>query len=287
MLEQLESRIVSSGGVHLHYVVGGRGPTVLLLHGFPETHLSWSLQIPALIEAGFRVAALDLRGYGASDRPETGYDLDTLASDVSAVIDELGQERVRLVGHDWGGGITWHYATQRPFRVERAVVLDCPHPALMARALRTNRRQIRRSWYMFFFQLPLLPERWLSKNQGANLARMFRERPGPHEIVDAERRALLQPGAVRAALAYYRTAIRGGALDLALGRPLHYSKIPVPVTLIWGEQDSCLGLELIEHSQDFAADLVVKVIPDAGHFVHQERPEQVTPLLIEALRAQS
>ena len=124
---------------------------MILLHGFPETHRSWMLQIPALVAAGYRVASLDLRGYGRSERPAGPYDLDTLASDVAALADELGSDRVRLVGHDWGGAITWHFAATRPWRLERAVVLDCPHPAVLVRALFDSRCQIRRSWYIFFF----------------------------------------------------------------------------------------------------------------------------------------
>lgn len=285
MPELLEHRIVVSAGARLHYVVGGAGPTVVLLHGFPETHLSWSLQIPALIAAGFRVAALDLRGYGASDRPAAGYDLHTLASDVSALIHDLGEDRVRVVGHDWGGAITWHLAAHRPWLLERAVVLNCPHPSSLARALRENPRQIRRSWYMFFFQLPLLPELWLRRRGGQNLARMFRERPGPDEIVDAQRRALLEPDALRAALAYYRTALRQGAADLVRGRLPHYPKIKLPLTLLWGTEDSCLGLELIDDSERWAPELAVTLIEDAGHFVHQEQADRVNRLLVNALRA--
>ena len=283
-----EHRTVSVNGIHLHAAISGTGPPVMLLHGFPETHRSWDLQVPVLVEHGYRVIVPDLRGYGASDRPETGYDLDTLARDVVALASAVAEGPVSLVGHDWGGAITWHVASHFPNAITRAVILDCPHPVLMARALRKNPEQIRRSWYMFFFQLPRLPELWLARRGGDNLTRMFREgspraSDAPPEIVDAERRALLSPGALTAALSYYRTAFRDNARRLVTGTDAAYPLIERPVTLLWGEADSCLGLELIDGSERYAEDLSVHRIADAGHFVHQERPEAVNPLLLSAL----
>ncbi len=285
-----EHRTVSVNGIKMHAAIAGSGQPVMMLHGFPETHRSWDLQIPALVERGFRVIVPDLRGYGASDRPAQGYDLDTLARDVVELSRVVAKQPVALVGHDWGGAITWHVASHHPDAITRAVVLDCPHPALMARALRSNRAQIRRSWYMFFFQLPRLPERWLSRHGGDNIARMFREgSPGagdaPPEIVDAERRALLEPGALTAALAYYRTAFRDNARQLVSGAEPQYPVIDKPVTLLWGEADSCLGLELIDGTERFARSLSVHRVPRAGHFVHQERPDLVNRLLLQALDA--
>ena len=288
---ETRSSYASVNGVRLHYVLSGTGPTVVLLHGFPETHRSWDLQVPTLVEAGFRTVAVDLRGYGRSDRPQTGYDLPNLAADVAGLIAALGTERVALVGHDWGGAITWEAASRYPELISAAVVIDCPHPAIMARALRVNRRQLRRSWYMFFFQLPVLPERWLARRDGRQIARMFREAPPAQatpagEIVEAERRALLEPGALEAALAYYRTSLRAG-LRQTFGRaPLpEYAPIEAPLTLIWGERDSCLGTELIEGSGRFAPNLRVEVVERAGHFVHQEQAERVNGLLLAALRS--
>jgi epoxide hydrolase 4 len=220
----------------------------------------------------------DLRGYGESDRPRSGYDLASLAGDVVELIDALGDGPVSLVGHDWGGAIAWHLAAHHANKLERVIILDCPHPALMARALSTNPVQRRRSWYMFFFQLPLLPELWLKKNDGENLARMFRagspgEHAVPRELIDAEKRALLAPGRLGPALAYYRTAFRSGLPELLRGPARTRTRpIELPLTLIWGEADSCLGLELIDGSERYAPLLNVHRLANAGHFVHQERP---------------
>jgi epoxide hydrolase 4 len=276
-------------GIRLFYAEAGSGPPVVLLHGFPETHRSWDLQVPALVAAGFRVIAPDLRGYGRSERTRGGYELENLARDVVGLIDALGLESVRLVGHDWGGAITWLVASLHPDRLERAVIIDCPHPSVMARALRVNARQRRRSWYMFFFQLPLLPERWLARNDGRNIERMFRAgSPGasavPRELILAEKRALLEPGALGAALAYYRTAFRSGLLPMLRGGGPEFPPIDLPVCLIWGEADSCLGLELIDGTERWARRLRVEKVAQAGHFVHQERPELVNRILLDALR---
>ena len=281
------SRFVD-GRIRLHYLDAGRGKPVILLHGFPETHRSWDLQIDALAGAGFRAITPDLRGYGESELPRGGYDLDSLASDVVALIDALGVSRVNLVGHDWGGAIAWHLATHHAQRLERVVILDCPHPALMARALQRNPVQRRRSWYMFFFQLPVLPELWLTRNEGRNLARMFRTgSPGeaavPAQLIEAQKRALLAPGRIRGALAYYRTAFRSGLPELVRGRRQPVRPIDVPITLIWGVDDSCLGPELIDGTERFAPLLTVHRLEAAGHFVHQERPDEVNRLLLEAL----
>lgn len=277
-------------GVRVHYVDAGSGPPVVLLHGFPETHRSWDVTWPTLVEHGYRVIAPDLRGYGYSARPADGYDLDTLSDDIAALIEHLELGPTRVIGHDWGGAIAWQVATRHASRVARAIILDCPHPVLLAEALRSNRNQLRRSWYMFFFQLPLLPKLWLLAGRGRHLASMWRDGPlagrAPRATVDAQRESLRSLSRLSAPLAYYRTAFRTNAAGLLLGQPPSgYSKIEVPVTLIWGAEDSCLGQELIAGHERFTHQLRVHVIPEAGHFVHQEAPELVNPLLLAALGA--
>lgn len=281
--------MVTPGGVRLHYLTEGSGKPVVMLHGFPETHRSWDLQRPALIAAGFRCVCVDLRGYGRSDRPATGYDLETLAADIASLIRHLDAGPACVVGHDWGGAVTWELASNHPECVERAAILDCPHPALMSRALRHNPRQLRRSWYMFFFQLPLLPERWLTRRRGQNLMRMFRDAPplpALSPLVEAERDALLEPGAIKSALAFYRTAFRENAPELLRGGSgKSYPQLACPVALVWGALDSCLGTELIHGTSRYAPRLRVHVLEDAGHFVHQEQPEAVNALLRAFLAA--
>jgi pimeloyl-ACP methyl ester carboxylesterase len=158
----------------------------------------------------------------------------------------------------------------------------------MARALLGNPRQRQRSWYMFFFQLPLLPEMWLTKDGGRNLSELFRrgspgEARAPREIVEAETKELIEEGGLHGPLAYYRTAFRRNFRTLVSGRRQRPAPIDTPLTLIWGEADSCLGLELIDGTERIARRLVVHRVAGAGHFVHQERPEAVNELLLAAL----
>jgi len=294
------SHFVHVNKIQMHYAAAGVGPTVVLLHGFPETHRSWDLQVPALVEAGFRVITPDLRGYGSTDRPRRGYELENLGRDIAELIDVVTAEAqspqsstdqaVFLVGHDWGGAVAWQVATRYPEKLRRLIVLNCPHPVRMAEALVSDRDQLARSWYMFFFQLPLLPEWWLTKKDGANLTRLFRanfSRPHtpPPDILEASRQALMEPGAAGAAIAYYRFALRSWFHPLRWKKNLQsYGPIGVPVSVIWGERDIALGKSLLEGSERFAPDLEVLPVPNAGHFVHQEQPDIVNARLLEVLR---
>ena len=274
-------------GIRLHYVEAGDGPPVILLHGFPETHRSWDLQIPFLAGLGYRVVAPDLRGYGESQRPERGYDLGTLVADAVGLCRHVSSGPVRLVGHDWGGAITWQVATEHPELLERAVVIDCAHPALMQRALLSNPRQLAKSWYMFFFQLPFVPELWLSRRGARNVAGMFRRTPGaeraPRTVVDASRAAVGRIASLGPPLAYYRAAIRGATRDLLSGARQALPRIERPVTLLWGEHDACFVRELAEEHRRIAPELRLHILRGTGHFAHQESPEEVSALLAEAL----
>src|SRR5919202_6066254 len=134
-------------GVQLHYVEAGAGPLVVLLHGFPEFWFSWRRQLPALAAAGFRAVAPDLRGYNLSSKPRglEAYRVGRLARDVARIIEQLGQQRAAVVGHDWGGGVAWAFAMRYPTLVERLVILNMPHPVRMLEGLRTL-RQLGKSW---------------------------------------------------------------------------------------------------------------------------------------------
>src|SRR5579875_4028836 len=149
--------------VRLHYVEAGEGPLVVLLHGFPDFWYGWRHQIPALARAGFRVVAPDLRGYNLSSRPEgvQAYTVRRLAADVRELIAERGESQADIAGHDWGAIVAWALAAWHPDAVRRLAILNVPHPRRMAEGLRTW-RQLRRSWYTIFFQLPLIPERKLA-----------------------------------------------------------------------------------------------------------------------------
>jgi epoxide hydrolase 4 len=278
----VERQVVETNGVRLHCLVAGSGPLVVLLHGFPETSHAWRHQIDALAPR-FRVVAPDLRGYGESDKPlgVGAYRGTTLAADVLGLIGAFGAERAHVVGHDWGGAVAWTLAMRHPGALDRLVVINCPHPAAMGRALRANWRQIRRSWYIFAFQVPWLPERLLTRDRARALRDALRRsaRRGTFSEEDLEvyAHAFAAPGAATAAINYYRAAFRDGARGRA-------PRIGAPTLLIWGEDDFALGKELTFGMEPlFAGELRVEYLPQTGHWVMEERPNEVNRLLLDFL----
>ncbi len=282
-------RGITVNGVRLHCVLEGKGPLVLLLHGFPESAHAWRNQIPALADR-FRVVAPDLRGYAESEKPPrvSDYRMPVLVADIVGLIEALGEERAHIVGHDWGGAIAWAAAQTRPEVVDRLVVLNCPHPMPLKRALRSLSRQVLRSWYVLFFQLPELPESILLRDGAAILERSLRGstiRPDTFSEDDIleYRRALSIPGAATAALNYYRAVFR----DALTGRALEASTIiHAPTLLIWAEDDVALGKELTDDMEGlFASEFRVEYVRNTSHWVMEERPEVVNRLLLDFLRA--
>jgi epoxide hydrolase 4 len=268
-------------GIRLHCVVEGQGPLVVLLHGFPETSRAWRKQIPALAER-FRVVAPDMRGYGASDKPKgiAAYRTSVVADDIVSLIRAFDAERAHVVGHDWGGGVAWTLAMEHPKAVDRLVVLNCPHPAVMQKALRSNWGQIRKSWYIFAFQLPWLPE-WGFTRDGSKAVkdalRRSAKRPDTFSGADLDEyaRAFSAPGAATAAINYYRAAARSR---------VPREKIAAPTMLIWGEDDFALGIELTHGMDDlFASPPRVEYLPETSHWVMEERPDEVNRLLLDFL----
>jgi pimeloyl-ACP methyl ester carboxylesterase len=283
----VEHHYIHINGIKMHYVKAGQGERlVVLLHGFPEFWYSWRDQIPALSKQ-FTVVAPDLRGYNDTEKPLWGYGIDVLVNDVISLIRELGFQRAVVVGHDWGGAIAWATAIAYPHRVERLIVLNCPHPAIFRKALRTNRAQQRRSWYMGFFQLPFLPEAALRANNYAMIERIFRgsaidKSRFRDEDIEQYKQALAKPGALTAALNYYRTAARSSARALGPGATGH---VPMPTLLIWGEEDTALGKELTYDMEQYVPNLRIRYIPHCSHWVQQEQPELVNEYMQEFLAA--
>ncbi|WP_437994749.1 alpha/beta fold hydrolase [Sorangium sp. So ce185] len=284
---KLSHRFTERSGVRLHYVEAGEGPLVVLLHGFPELWYSWRHQIPALVEAGYRVIAPDMRGYNLSDKPRGvgAYAIDELTADVAALIEASGAERAAaVVGHDWGGGVAWAFAMRYPALLERLVILNCPHPQKLLAGFRTA-RQLRKSWYMFFFQLPRVPELIAQRSGYALLREALKndpQRPGALSDDDLARyvASWSQPGALTATINYYRAMFRPGSLR-GLSKP---ARVDVPVLVIWGEHDRYLGAELAAPDPELVPNARLARIPDASHGVLYDRPERVNQLLLEFLR---
>jgi epoxide hydrolase 4 len=281
----LEDVSFQNGGITLHAKAAGPqdGPVAVLLHGFPEFWYSWHKQIEPLAAAGFRVIAPDQRGYNQSSKPAgvASYALAELASDVVAIADQLGQSRIFLAGHDWGAAVAWGTALLHPQRVAKMVILNVPHPSVMRRHLRTNRQQLRKSWYILFFQLPWLPEIYFSKGNYRNGVRALvgSSRPGTfsEEELTLYRATWSQPGAVTAMINWYRAGARHAP-------KLADRTVRVPTHILWGMRDKFLSAEMAHDSLRYCSDATLFTFEEASHWLQHEEPERVAQLLIEFFR---
>jgi pimeloyl-ACP methyl ester carboxylesterase len=282
MLEPLRYQTVSANGMDFNVAVAGSGDRLALcLHGFPESSFSWRHQIPRFAALGYRVWAPDLRGYGGSTRPigAAAYGLEILEEDVAALIEVSGAREVVLVGHDWGALIAWNYAMFGRLPISKLIIMNVPHPALAEKGLRTA-RQLVKSWYIFFFQLPLIPEWMLARNHCAAIAQAFRgmavdKSRFPDGVLRVYQDAAAQPGALTAMLNYYRALLRGLRRTRHRGAP----RIEVPTLMIWGEVDTALGKELTLGTEEFVHDLTLRYLPNVSHWVQQEAPETVNGMI--------
>ena len=283
MQEPWTHDFITTNGVRLHYVTQGSGPLMLLLHGFPEFWYSWRHQIPEFAK-DYKVVAIDLRGYNDSDKPadSTAYSMPEFIKDVQGVITGLGYEKCVLVGHDWGGAIAWSFAYAHPEMVERLIVLNIPHPAKFAEGLRTP-QQLLRSGYIFFFQLPFLPELLIQLNDYQALEQAFKgmaknKNAFTSADIEAYKNAFAKPGALTAAINYYRNVLQlGSSLQSS------WSVLEVPTLMIWGEDDIPLGKELTYGTEQYVRDFQIKYIPNCSHCVQQEQPQLVNQYMREFL----
>lgn len=283
-LQDIESIRLRANGIDLHAVAAGPpdGPLVVLLHGFPEFWYGWRHQIGPLAAAGLRVLAPDQRGYNLSDKPagRQAYALDTLADDVLGLADALGRERFALVGHDWGGALAWHLAARNPERIERAAILNGPHPATVWSHTLASPTQAVKGWYVGFFQMPIVPEWVLGAANFAWLRTMMvgTSRHGTFDESELAqyRQAWAQPGALTTMLDWYRALpLYGGSTAM---RPIR-----VPVRVIWGDRDAFLDAGLVEAGLALCRFGEAFHLAEATHWVQHEEPGRVSRLLIDFL----
>ncbi|MEO1211742.1 MAG: alpha/beta hydrolase [Cyanobacteria bacterium J06638_20] len=283
-----QHHFVETNRIRLHCVTQGEGELVLLLHGFPEFWYSWRHQIPVL-SRHFKVVVPDLRGFNDSDKPTSGYDLDTLVADVRGLIEELGYKKAHIVGHDWGGAIAWHFAHKFPYALDRLAILNAPHPQDFMQAIAGSIDQLRRNWYVLASQIPALPEWLIRQNLGAILRNMFQSntiRKGAFTTRDTEiyQAALEKPGVLKAVIHYYRTMM----LPQISWRLWDRSPNPIqsPTLILWGEEDQLLTPQLTDSiPTQVNAPYELRMIPECGHWVHQETPQTVNRELLEFLRS--
>jgi pimeloyl-ACP methyl ester carboxylesterase len=290
MTETWTHREGNVNGVRLHWVEQGEGPLVVLLHGFPEFWYAWRHQLPALAAAGFRAVAPDLRGYNLSDKPRgvRAYRVEALLGDLEGFIallaGEQGETRAHVVGHDWGGALAWVAPLFLPDRLHTLTLLNAPHPLAFRRELKSSAAQRKKSSYVFLFQLPWLPERRIRAGNFAILEKLLRRdpvRPGTFSDEDVRlyKEALAQPGALTAAVNYYRAALRFP--PRARGRTWPEG---LKTLLVWGERDRYLGPGLLDGLDRWVPSLTIERIPDASHWVQADAPEKVNELLIGFLK---
>ena len=272
-------------GLRFHYVEAGEGPLVVLLHGFPEFWYSWRYQIPVLAEAGFHVLAPDLRGYNKSDKPvgKNQYHLNLIADDVAGLIRAMGEDKAIVVGHDWGGAIAWKFACAYSEMVARLIILNAPHPAAFKRELRTF-SQLSKSWYMFFFQLPYIPEAGFRAWNYAALEHSLRQEPVRRDAFTPEdiaiyKAAMSEPGALTAAINYYRANLRYLWGDSSW----FTDTITRPTLIIWGEHDRYLSISLLNGLDQWVSDLRIERIPHGSHWIQVDAYERVNELIIDFL----
>jgi len=283
--EGVTHRDVEANGVRLHVALAGRAgaPLVLLLHGFPEGALCWRRQVDPLVRAGWRVAVPDQRGYATSSKPQSvrAYSVDLLAADVIALAAALGHERAAVVGNDWGGIVAWHLLERHARFVQRAVVLNAPHPATFLGHALTHPTQAVKSAYVAFFQLPWLPEASLEAGNYALLRRALTStsRPGAFDeaTLDAYAADWSQDGALTSMLNWYR------ALAFAPRTPPQ--RITLPVRIVWGDRDAALDAALAERAAAQCDRAEVLHLPDCTHWLLHEDVERVNALIVEFLAA--
>lgn len=279
----LSHRLVNTGQVTLHTVQAGPqdGPPVILLHGFPEFWQGWRNQTPALARAGFRVWAVDQRGYNLSDKPPdiAAYKLDRLAQDVVGLVQATAQEHVYLVGHDWGAMVAWWVAIKYPHLLRKMAILNVPHPSVSIRFAWRSPQQILRSWYIGFFQIPWLPETLLRLNDWAAVRRAMRSTARPNTFsgrdLDSYVEAWSRPGAMRSMINWYRAGART-RID-----PVADKRVHVPTRIIWGAKDVALSRELAPLSLEMCDDGELFFFEQATHWVHHEEPRRVNELLLD------
>jgi pimeloyl-ACP methyl ester carboxylesterase len=254
------------------------GPVVVLLHGFPEQNTMWRSIIPGLAAQGYRCLAPSQRGYSPGARPmrRRDYRISELAEDVRALIDASGAQRVHLVGHDWGGTVAWRVAQQFPDRLLTVTSMSVPHPGAFMKALVTSRQGLA-SWYMYFFQLPRIPEWYIMRGRGKfTLSGLVKSR-AQHAPASAESeaKAMAEPGALTAALNWYR------AIPLSDPRQVG-KKVTVPTMFIWSDGD----IALLEKGAQACGDYVLgeyrfEVLNGVSHWILDEQPDTVADLLLD------
>lgn len=281
----IHTEFVEAGGLAFEVDMCGDGSTLALcLHGFPEHSFSWRYQLPLLAKLGYTAWAPNLRGYGKSSRPKgmQAYAIENLMEDAGALMDASGCDSFILIGHDWGAIIAWFFAIRKIKPLEKLIICNVPHPVRFAETVEANADQKRKSWYIRFFQIPLLPEFLLrlgrAKRVGDAILNSAHDKSMfPPEVIDVYRNNAAQSGALTAMLNYYRAIARGGGMQRQ--RDLGIPEIETPTLMIWGEADVALAKETTFGTERHVRDLTLRYLPGVSHWVQQEAPQSVNAII--------
>jgi epoxide hydrolase 4 len=285
-----EEGFVQNGDIRLHYYASGPadGEPVLLYHGFPQFSYLWRYHLPKLAEAGYRVVAPDLRGYGQSDNPEgvENYRMQELVGDIGAVYKHFGWRSANIVAHDWGGAVSWLFVTFYPQMVKRFVAVDIPHPTAFRAGLQTF-DQIKSSWYIWFFMFEGYAEKVLKRNIGTflNYIMLDDARAGTYSDADKEAyiEAFSRPGRLEAALNYYRANTTPA--NVYSDSSTDFPSIEPPTLLIYGSEDFAFAPVVWEQTANYCRNFRKEAIAGGSHWVLEEAPDQTLQLILGHLRS--
>jgi len=292
MTQPIEIQTIAHQHIQLETRVAGpaEGAVVILLHGFPECWHIWQQQLHYLSDKGYRVYAPNLRGYGLSSKPSqlADYELGELVLDIEAIRQHSGVEKIHLVGHDWGGALAWHYAQQFAERTQSLSILNCPHPLAFIQCIKRQPFQLLKSWYMFFFQLPCLPERLLALHDHFFLKTIIQRTSASSYSASMMNHLAThwqQAGALTAMINYYRANFRLiFSKERPLAKGLSNAKIACPAQILWGEKDTFLCKELAEKSLTFTTNATLITYPNATHWLAVDEPDAINQQLLKLFK---
>ena len=263
----------------------------LCLHGFPEHSISWRYQLPMLAELGYKAWAPNMRGYGNSSVPMflEDYSPENLMADVAGLIDAAGCDEVVLIAHDWGAVIAWYFAIRQMRPLNKLIICNVPHPVPAQRAISNGFAQLKKSWYIFYFQIPALPEMMTRmRGEGAmgDLIKKSSSNPAnyPDEVIDVYNQNSSRPENLTAMVNYYRALVRGGGGKRQ--KDLGYPMIETPTLMLWGEDDLALTKETTYGTEDVVKDFTIRYLPRISHWVQQDAPEEVNAMMSAFLTGQ-
>ena len=288
---RIQTKILQIGDLEFEIDCCGQGDRLALcLHGFPEHSFSWRYQLPMLADLGYQAWAPNMRGYGNSSKPKgvSSYQLDTLVEDIAAIIEASGCKETVLIAHDWGAVVAWHFAINDRLPLSHLIICNVPHPQSMQQAF--SWEQLKKSWYIFFFQIPKLPEFLLGRDNAKGVGEMIRNtfvnpEKFPTEIADVFSRNANQPGALTAMINYYRALLRRGNRSNREGES--FPIIKTPTLMIWGEEDVALSKETTYGTEKYVENFNIRYLPNVSHWVQQESPEEVNSMISAFIKDES